>query len=545
MTRRMNSRGKAVNWIFGAGFSVCLVVGFQLEVFRQCDFSSPWTYILILIFVPAFSYLTRRLWDMLIKIYQKRPKKEVAEPKHNVFISSTVAIWVMHFIVFLGVYPGFFTYDAQDELMQTVMRSFNTHHPLLHVLSMGGLVQGGHKLTGSYNFGIALFTLFGMTISALGYGFLVSFLRKKGMGKAGALILTGLYGLFPVFVMYSLCSTKDGIFSILVVLALVHLKEMTEDPEEFFSKIKRPVILTSELALMMLYRNNGCYAYVVFAAIALVVFLKKADYRKYVKKFVLLSAIAVASYLLVNSALFVATRAQKEGYKEILSVPIMQLSRVYCYDDESLTGEEKTQITRYIPEEVIMRYDPKISDMVKAGFNEENFRKDKAGFFKIWFRVGLKSPQAYANAFLMTNYGMWYPWTVIDGYRGHQMFTFTYGDSSYFGYEVEEPGYRDSQIPIIDRIYKWLSLDATIQKMPVIHLLFSPGFVLWVMLFLLGFMIYTGNGMDAFAYIMPLMLVLTCLLGPMSLVRYALYLWILIPFVIMEINIKRCYTGKL
>lgn len=541
----MNSRNKAVNWIFGAGFSICLVVGFQLEVFHQCEFTSPWTYILMVIFTPAFSYLTRWLWDMLIKIYANRRVKEVNEPKHNVFFSSSVAVWVMHFIVFLGVYPGFFTYDAQDELMQTVTRSFNTHHPLIHVLSMGGLVQGGHKLTGSYNFGIALFILFGMTVSAVGYGFLVSYLRKKGMGKAGALILTVLYGVFPVFVMYSLCSTKDGIFGILVVLAFIYLKKMTENPEEFFSDHKRPIGLTILTVLLMLYRNNGCYAYLAFVLLTIIVFLKKADYRKYIKRFIAFSVIGVASFLLINSALCVVTKAQKEGYKEILSVPIMQLSRVYCYDSESLTAEEKAEITAYIPEEAVMRYDPKISDLVKAGFNEEHFSKDKAGFFKIWIKVGLKSPQAYFNAFLMTNYGMWYPWATIDGYRGHQMFTFTYGDSSYFGYEVEEPGYRDSKIPIIDRIYRWLSLDVTIQKLPVVHLLFSPGFLLWVTLFLAGFMVYAGKGIDALAYGLPLMLVLTCLLGPMSLVRYTFYLWITVPFMIMEINIKRCYTGDL
>ena len=541
----MNSRNKAVNWIFGAGFSICLVVGFQLEVFHQCEFTSLWTYILIAVFTPALSYLTGWLWEMLIKIYKKRPTKTPEEPKHNVFLSSSAAVWVMHFIVFLGVYPGFFTYDAQDELMQTVTRSFNTHHPLVHVLSMGGLVQGGHKLTGDYNFGIALFTLFGMTVSALGYGFLVSYLRKKGMGKVGALILTGLYGLFPVFVMYSLCSTKDGIFGILVVLEFIYLKKMTENPDIFFSDKKQLNVLTIITTLLMLYRNNGCYAYVAFAVITIIVFLKKNTYRKYIKKFIVLSVTAIVSFLIINSALCVVTKAQKEGYKEILSVPIMQLSRVYCYDSESLTEEEKAEITRYIPREALMCYDPKISDLVKAGFDEESFSRDKAGFFKIWGRVGIKSPQAYLNAFLMTNFGMWYPWTTIDGYRGHQMFTFTYGDSSYFGYEVEEPGYRDSKIPIIDRIYRWLSLDVTIQKMPVVHLLFSPGFMLWATLFLAGLMLYVGKGTDTLAYLMPLMLVLTCLLGPMSLVRYTFYLWITVPFMIMEINIKRCYTGDL
>lgn len=541
----MNSQKRVINWIFGACFSVCLVVGFQLEVFHQCDFTSPWTYILFVIFTPAFSYLTRWIWDIITKIYGKLPSGTVEQPKHNVFLSSFVAVWVLHFIVFLGVYPGFFIYDAQDELMQTVTRSFNTHHPLIHVLSMGGLVQGGHKLSGSYNVGIAVFILFGMTLSALLYGFLVSYLRKKGMGKVGALILTFYYGLFPVFVMFSLCSTKDGVFSILVVLSYVLFKNMTDDPEEFFKNRRQIVILTAVLTLMMLYRNNGCYAYVAFAVIGIIIFLKTAKLKKYLRKFVIVSVVAIAAYLLINAFLGFVTKAQKEGYKEILSVPIMQMSRVYCYDRDSLSEEEKKEITRYIPEEAIMRYDPKLSDMVKLDFNESNFAADKAGFFRIWAKVGLKSPQAYINAFLMTNYGIWYPWATIDGYRGHQMFTFTYGDSSLFGYEVEEPGYRDSKIPFIDSVYKWLSLDVTIQKIPILHLLFSSGFMVWGTLFISGLMIYSKRSLDAFAVLLPIMIVLTCLLGPMSLIRYTLYLWIILPVMIMEINIKRCYTSNL
>lgn len=47
------------------------------------------------------------------------------------------------------------------------------------------------------------------------------------------------------------------------------------------------------------------------------------------------------------------------------------------------------------------------------------------------------------------SYGFWYPDTVIDVYSDNSVFTFTYKDSSYFGYEVEEPGFRDSRIPCL------------------------------------------------------------------------------------------------
>lgn len=41
--------------------------------------------------------------------------------------------------------------------------------------------------------------------------------------------------------------------------------------------------------------------------------------------------------------------------------------------------------------------------------------------------------------------------------RGNTVFTFTYKDNSYFGYEVEQPGVRESKIPWLDEVYRKLS----------------------------------------------------------------------------------------
>lgn len=39
--------------------------------------------------------------------------------------------------VFLAVYPGFFAYDATDELQEVLTGQYVTRHPLLHVLMLG------------------------------------------------------------------------------------------------------------------------------------------------------------------------------------------------------------------------------------------------------------------------------------------------------------------------------------------------------------------------------------------------------------------------
>lgn len=541
----MNSNHKYFNWIYGVMLSLCLVLGYEAQLFGEIKINKWWTYALLILIAVGVSFGVKKLWRLLASRFYNTKITESTKAHEKLYISATILIWILHFIVFLGVFPGFFVYDAQDELFQTITRSFNDRHPMIHVLSMGGVVQLFHKVTGSYNVGIAAFILIGMTLSALTYGYLVYTLRTAGLSKRLSILYTLYLGLFPVIVMYSLCSAKDGIFGMFLIISVILIKKMTDNPDSFFATPIPSIKLAFSLMFMMLFRNNGVYAFVVFLVVAVVVFHKAARLRQYTVKFFGVSVFAIIAYILINSTLLFATNAADVGHKEILSVPIQQLARVYCYDKEALTDEQTTKLCKYIPEEALNIYNPKCSDLVKIQFNEEEYNKAPLEFYKLWLSVGVKNPVAYLNAFVMTSYGLWTPGARIDGYTGNTVFTFTYGESSYFGYETEEPGVRKSVIPIIDRIYRWISLDPQFQKIPVVHLLFSPGFILWVMLFLIGQMIFMLKKLDAMAYLLPLLVAFTCFLGPVSLVRYVFYLWVFVPMIALEINIKRCYDKKI
>ena len=541
----MNSNHKYFNCIYGVALSICIVLGFEAQLFGMIKVGAWWTYALIIVLSVAISYLVKIAWRFLAdRFYDTQITLSTAPNKH-LYIRSVISIWLMHFVVFLGVYPGFFVYDAQDELYQTITRSFNDRHPMLHVLSMGGIVQAFHKITGSYNLGIAAFILFGMTITSLVYGYLVYSMRKAGLTKKLSIIFMLYLGLFPVLVMYSVCSAKDGMFGAFLVMSVMFIKKMTDNPKEFFETPIASIKLAFFLIMMMLYRNNGVYAFVVFLFIAVFIFHKTARLKEYTVKFFLTGLFSVVAYILINSTLLFVISAEDVGHKEILTVPIQQLARVCSYDKESLTEDEINRIYSYIPPKAMDIYNPKCSDLVKIQFNENEYNEAPLEFYKLWIKVGLKHPAAYLNAFVMTSYGMWCPGAIIDGYTGNQVFTFTYGESSYFGYETEEPGIRKSLIKPIDDLYRWISLSPVFQRIPVLNLLFSPGFMLWILLFLVGEMIFMNKKLDAMAYLLPILVVFTCFLGPMSLVRYVFYLWVFVPMIILEINIKRYYDRKL
>ena len=308
-----------------------------------------------------------------------------------------------------------------------------------------------------------------------------------------------------------------------------------KDPEGFFGEKKYVLLFAGSALLMMLFRHNGFYALLVFAVLFLALH-KVTGLTGYLKKTVIVFAGILAAYLILNKGLAFALQAQDAGSREMLTVPIQQMARVYAMEGDTLSEEEKSTLTEILPEEALSHYTPKLSDPVKIAFDNEAFERDPGKYLKLWAQIGLKHPFAYLNAWFMTSYGFWYPDTVIDVYRGNTVFTFTYGDSSYFGYEVEQPGERQSLIPAIDGFYRWLSLDPTIQKIPVVRWLFAPGALFLVMVFVLGYFCYAGYGKKVVSYLLPILVWLTVILGPTYLVRYVVFLWVLLPVLLWDLK---------
>lgn len=538
--------GKRKRWLipslFSLVFSVCMVFGASLETRESIVFTDGSMWMSILALTVNFTLVVRFGFDRLQEKGKKKEGTEVSvqnaeEAKAPVksFLLRAGMIFLCYVPVFLAVYPGFFVYDAQDELMQVITRNFSTHHPLVHVLFLGGVIQLVYKITGSYNLGIACYTLLQMAVISFLFAFVMGILQKEGMKKKSRVVLTLYFGLCPVIVMFALCSAKDGLFTGMLLLQVMMLREFVKDPEQFFQKKGHMVLFFLSSLFMMLLRHNGFYAFAVFA-VFLFLLIQKAGFTKQWKKAVLLFAGIMLGYLFLNSGLTALLRADDSENQEILTVPIQQMARVHEMEGDSLTEEDKDTLYEILSEEALARYTPKVSDGVKIAFNNEAYSQNPGKYLRLWLKWGMEHPFTYMNAWFMTSYGFWYPDTVIDVYRGNSVFTFTYEDSSYFGYEVEQPGERQSKLPFLDEVYRRLSLEITQQKIPVVSMLFSPGFLFWVMAFFLCFLWYQGKIKEMVPYLLPLLIWLTFLLGPTYLVRYVVYLWCILPILLFDVK---------
>lgn len=606
---RIGARQIILSCLYGLLLSLALTLGFMLEKDGYITIGGTFAVRFLVTFIPVslLSLLSFLLGETIAEHAGRGQRKEteshasssplsgerIAEDagrrqrknESALSLSSFLPDWLILVLlilpVFLAEFPGFFVYDAHDELYEVLTRTFTAHHPLLHVLLLGRTIAFFHKFTGSWNAGIAVYIFLQMLVITAVFSLVLQMLRKFYVPRRVRVICLLFLGLFPTVVMYVLCSAKDGLFSAFLLLLTVFLYLLYRDPEHFLQSRKKAAGFVLSALLMMLFRYNGFYSFLVFVPFG-IIFLPRthsslkrpvpsggpseqrcpvssgdrspqrrpadsgepslqrrpALFRQHSSRPSRSLRLRITAMLLLPVALFLAvntgmtkilTGPDTKEYQEMLTVPISQLARAYNYQQDVFSKEDILLLHRYLPEENLNRYEPLCTDLLKVGFNNEAFSEDKSSFVKLWLRIGKKAPAVYVNAWLLTSYGYWYPYASLNVYAGRTVYTFTYDESSYFGYEVEKPGTRTSLIPAIDTFFRTISLTRTFQKIPVIRLFFAPAFWFFVFLWQLFFRGFRRRFCGAVCFLPAFLTWLTVLLGPCSLVRYVIFLWFLVP----------------
>ncbi len=535
--------GNLLAWLmsglFGVLSALFLCFGYQLEEYDRIDFSAGNLPTVMLLIFIVITVDTRHVWKNydsaldgkklfgLIELPGMAAEKDSGKKS---FLTTWAILSALNLPVLLAEFPGFFTYDAQDELNEVLTRTFSTHHPLLHVLLLGGTIALIHKLTGSWNAGIFGYIFIQMLVITAVFAYVLEFMKKQGIGKKRRVFWTLYYGLFPTIVMFVLCSSKDGLFSAFLLLLTVFLIQLVKEPEKFLGDRKKVAAFIAAAVLMPCFRHNGFYAYLVFVPFALIYFRKKLG-----RVLVLMLTVPVVIYLVISAALSAAFSSEITHHQEMLTVPIMQLARVYTYYRDDMSKDEVDVLTSYIYAENLALYTPRISDLLKFGFDNEHYEEDPSGFWKLWKENLMRHPMTYISAWFMTSYGYWYPAAKINVYKGTAVYTFTYDKSSYFCYEVEPPGERISLIPAIDSLYRYLSIGSFFDDMPVLGLFMAPGLMIMMYLFVLLYRTSKKNFAGIIPFVPILLTWCTVLLGPTYLVRYVVYLWMGFPLLFVKL----------
>lgn len=527
----------AVSSVFCFFFVGAMISGVQLDLYGRVNFADISLYCSLVALTLTGAPIVAGIMNFLCTKTKSNYIKEMPVGR-KYFLKVYFILILSYLLVLLAAWPGFFSYDAETETHMAFTDNYSAHHPMAHILLLSGILRVMYKIVPSYNIGIVLYLFIQILVVAACFSYMITFMKKIGVKKW--IINVGIIFLafFPTVSMFVCCTTKDIYFSAGVTLFTTLLLELAKDSESFWESKSKSILFVLSALLILLFRNNGLYAFVVFLPFLVLV------YKKYWKTWLKLIAITFAIYILFNvsvNAIFDVAPGEK---KEMLCVPMQQLARAYIEEKDSFTEEELEILYSLVPEIILNRYNPKLADNIKVNFLEDNFFSEPEKYVSLWFETGKKHPDVYVNSFLMNTYGYWYPDTIIDGYTGNWIVTRVYGESSYFAFETEHPGYRQSLIPFLEKFYEKISLEIYQQKVPVLSMLFSMGFWLWTYIFALVYLLKTKNKKQAFAFLPIGIIYLTVILGPIAIVRYVLYLYFCAPLILGLLLNTKAFAEK-
>ncbi len=343
------------------------------------------------------------------------------------------------------------------------------------------------------------------------------------------------FAIFPVNSIMSLCSTKDVIFSGLVLLCLVLALEVIESvsPKQ---KVKKLVILGVASVLMLLFRNNAIFAFLLLTGI----YIFSMIFKKKQTKVCVYMMLVVGMYMVSNFLLSYTLKAEVGSVQEMFSIPAQIYGRIWQNVEVEKTLSENAIIEemmeKYYPEPPY-EYDPRIADPMKGGAlklkgeSPAQYLISAVKYLIDSMKLFAKYPVVGMDAVLYLTKGDWYICDVsfanVSNYGMETRSGYLYTNYS----EVLDVVHR-SKFPQLEFLLEHAFSANEYQKMPILSVFFSPALYIWILLFCTTIFCKKGR----YDYMLPVAflwcLFLTILAGPVSIVRYMYPFFVCSPILI-------------
>lgn len=421
---------------------------------------------------------------------------------------------------YLSTYPGNFVYDATKEFGQ-LENGFLGDLPQLHSLLITTLLRWSYQITGSYNAGIAAFTLGQMAILSAVFSHMTRAFCKAGLDRRIVCALLLWWMAFPWVHVLVTSSVRDVLFAGLLCYSIFWLWQICRDPRAFLSGWWKCIAPALVIVLTVFSRNNntGAFMPLLLCGISAVLFFVggKKGWRGALS-FFLTAACAFAVLDVGLDALCPVVKAPSQ--RASLGLYTQSLSRAYHFTEDQWSAREKVSIIRFFGT-LKLPYVPENGDPVKGKLRVET-EEEVAEFMEFWRAVGKKYPTYYADAILIHTRAMWYPGAVMNGYQ--QSGTASYPEYDrcwfYFTDSIESPGQLDSKLPQVHEWYKNLCMYISFEEVPLVSLLFSVGFHFWLLLHSLFYALYRKRRQLYLPLLVLLIYMIASAFVPLMLLRY-------------------------
>ena len=523
-------------------FTILLVLGYSYEKVDSgmLVFSNIQYIVLSIVKVIGYYNLINLSLNLLYEYIEKLNIKE--KKFNNKYISlffnkpfkvSFIAIFAVYMIYLIAYYPGVVGYDPSYQIKEVMgMQNFYSEsinlvdpnvmitafNPVLHTLLVGGLFKLGHML-GNDNFGIFLYSLLQVVACASVYAYSIKFLSDEKVPNVFLLIMLGIYTLVPIFPFYSICAFKDTYFALLFMLFIIRLYKLIK-----YDVTKKNVILLILNALFLcLIRHNGILILLLALPVSFVVLKDKR------KQILTVLVVSLGLYFTYSSVIIPAFKITPTSAREVLSVPIQQISALIVHNEDVIEEKDKYLIDQIIDYDVVKeKYDPELSDPIKNTYNKDATKEELMKFFGVWFKYLCKKPITYIEATINNAYGYFYPdaqnWYFY--YKKYKVLNdvgFDYHYNSLSLVRVILSGY--------GQIYPYI---------PIIGSLANIGLLCWIYIYICAYLVNNKQKEYIILLLPASALIFSCLIGPVNTYfRYVLPYSITLPMILLLIYKNR------
>lgn len=527
-------------WIVGIclGITLSLMWTIGSEFVRIHTFSLTKYFICsVIAYSTIFSSLLILLLEGMDHLVEKHTKAKEGEKedtcftkmyhwmtKSNLRLFSTVAIFMIICWIpaLLATYPGWYSYDAVYQLGNYFSGNYQAIQPVVHTVMLGWFVDIGRHIFHNPSIGLLLYTIVQMLIVVATFSYCMVWMKKYKVPWivwiASLLFLTWN----PIIQFLSMATIKDIEFSMLQLLFVLYTFDLIKEGKAFFENKKKLTLYIIFSLFMCLFRKQGIY--ILIFTVPILLFVLKNGRKLY---------LAVSGGIIIITFLFFGPVSDMlhivpSPSKEMLSIPMQQLARVYRDHPDALSEQEKQVLFSYIEEDKITEYIPFISDPIKTYFNESRWKANKADFIKLYLQVGMKSKETlrcYIDAFIEQNLGYFYPsadstndFMIIADYQKVQMEEIP--EDVHFVSQSKLPAYLEYLQKTGTYFY---------QDTAVLSFLVNTAMPIWITLIVLGILI----SQKKYPYVViPIIFILNwgiLLLSPVCCARYIYPLTIMIP----------------
>lgn len=453
---------------------------------------------------------------------------KVADSRNHAWLRAVlvfVCVLVPSLCMWMYVFPGFLQPDHAMTIAYLATGTYDAWHSVFWALLAKPLLYDSP----SYGwYGLAQLLVYAGAIT-----FSIVRLRKLDVVRtAGMWVLVAVFALSPCFVLYNVTYSSDIVFATLLVPYTVLLVELAVTRLE---SLKRPGFLAGLMVMTFVLLELRKNALLIPLVLLVVLLIVRRDLWKRILTGVL---VPVVAFLGVNAVFDAVFDVQKSPSQELMSVPAMQVARVYAAGLQ-VPGDVDAYFTSIRPaEEWKGNYgDGRSADSEKQGLELT------PEFIRNWAELGARYPTVYTSAYwtLMKHFFTMDPApTVALDFSAYPQFT-TIPCKSLCKTEYEQ----QMTAPQTERqseVLQWFTrLFGTPVLMQTIgRLFFNTALPFWTLLAVFLVLMFRKKRKRLLIALVPmasLFLAFLCF-SPIVLIRYAMEIYYMVP-VLVAVAVSR------